>query len=94
MPNLTFLSNRVKGNGLALSFDTGNPTTPHFGIRAGNAQGSGVMISLPSFYGAVVGSSGTGGAFTLGTAAGITTDASKSGVIVENETRANYCIRY
>lgn len=75
----------VIGNGMALGLDTGS-TTPgaeHLGLRIGDGITSPVLTATTGNYGATVGSATTGTGTSEGLASGVTTDATKSGLITD-----------
>lgn len=83
----------VKGNGLGLGFDTGTTPYPNVGTRAGDGyQGSAFMSAIDA-YGKQVGDT-AGGGVAGGRVAGLTADASKSGVIVDKTVPAGYNLYY
>lgn len=74
----------VKGNGMALGFDTGI-TSPagyeHMGLRIGDGYQSTVLVATTGNYGATVGSATTGSGTANGRVGGVTTDSTKSGIV-------------
>ena len=99
LPNITFLSNKIKGNGITLGLTNGtaNGCLQTLSYAKGVTDGGTAMINELG-YGGNIGTPGAGGGFGAGfnqnICVGITTDSSKSGMIVEEESRANFCIRY
>lgn len=99
LPNITFLSNKIKGNGITLGLTNGtaNGCLQTLFFADSVTDGGTAMINELG-YGGNIGTQGAGGGtgagFNTNRCVGITTDPSKSGMIVEEEFRANFCIRY
>lgn len=75
----------VIGNGMALGFDTGS-TTPgyeHLGLKIGDGITSPTLTATTGNYGATVGAASTGNGSSEGLVGGVTTDATKSGLITD-----------
>ena len=81
----------AKGNGMALGFDTGI-TSPagyeHVGLRIGDGDYSSALVATNGNYGATVGSATTGSGTAKGLVGGITTDATKSGIVADKNATA------
>ena len=91
VPNITFLSNKIKGNGMTLGLTNG---TYEKGLSYSHYSNDWYGLTPSGQQNNAVGTSVSTETQGLGTAYGITTDPSKSGMIVEEEYRANFCIRY
>ena len=72
----------VIGNGKSLGFDTGVTGYLHVGIRAGDGGQSSVFVNATDAYGKNVGTTASSGIAT-GKVCGVTTDATKSGLIAD-----------
>lgn len=99
LPNITFLSNKIKGNGITLGLTNGtvNGCLQTLAYVNGVTDGGTAMINEIGYDGNIGTpgrGGGWGGGFDTKSCVGITTDSSKSGMIVEEESRANFCIRY
>ena len=83
----------VKGNGMGLGFDTGVTGYEHVGIRAGDSGTSPVFVNSTNAYGKNIGeTAGTG--IATGKVAGITTDPSKSGMVVDKTVPSGWNLYY
>lgn len=83
----------VKGNGMGLGFDTGVTGYEHVGIRAGDSGTSPVFVNSTNAYGKNIGeTAGTG--IATGKVAGITTDPSKSGIVVDKTVPSGWNLYY
>lgn len=71
----------IKGNGMALGFDTGVVGYEHMGLRIGDGYQSSALVAMTGNYGATVGAVSSGSGIATGRVGGITTDPTKSGVI-------------
>lgn len=77
----------VKGTGITLGLTNG---TDNYGI---GSDANAIMKGFPPNYGVAVGSS-VGGIAATNKSLGLTTDASKSGIIAENNTKEATSLRY
>lgn len=95
IPNKKYYTGGVKGNGISLGLSNG---TRNFGIHTGDAYySSGIMFAGTDWYGA--NKTQSSGAIATGNSGdtsilGITTDTSKSGIIVEPDTQISMIIKY
>ena len=78
---------------MGLDFDTGVTGYEHVGIRAGDSGTSPVFVNSTNAYGKNIGeTAGTG--IATGKVAGITTDPSKSGMIVDKTVPSGWNLYY
>ena len=94
LPNKKFLNEEVKGNGLALGLTNG---TANYGLYEGDTGGqsnSGALRAYGGAYGQTVPNVGTGAIAPVNQSIGITTDSSKSGIIVDSDSNIVYAIKY
>ena len=89
LPNKTYYSGNVKGSGLSLGLTDGNNTYGFYQTRntGTSTAAESYNRSLPS----------SGNNFTnvpYDSVIGITTDSSKSGIVVETDSQLKLCIKY
>lgn len=83
----------VKGNGLGIGFDTGITGYEHVGLRVGDGGQSGAFVSSVDAYGKNVGET-SGAGIAAGKVTGLTTDPSKSGIIVDKTVPEGWNLYY
>lgn len=93
LPEKYAYSGRVVGNGVGIGFHDGT-----FGFTLSplnTVTGNGYVTASKDGYGLAVGTRVTAnGTVAYGVVSGITTDASKSGVVCEKDTQVMVCIKY
>jgi hypothetical protein len=92
LPNLDFLLKEVKGNGMTLGVTDGTLFGGTYSQNGGTNSGC-FQISQGDF-GGQIGTSSSDSSFNNGKLIGITTDSSKSGIIVEINLNIHYCIKF
>ena len=98
LPDKNYYTGAVKGNGISLGWQGYNSYGQS--VTAGSVSyqraGSGNqdLFAAASAYGTTLGSGGGGATFKNDTSIGITTDSSKSGIIVEPDTQLKLCIKF
>jgi len=92
LPDKNNHTGRVVGNGMTLGLTDG---TNNWGSNINNNTGSPYLITATSQYGKTVGDTSTPSGFpTTYRVAGITTDPTKSGIIVEPDSELVVCIKF
>ena len=92
LPNKSYYSAGVKGNDIALGLTNG---TTNYGLMKQLAGNIGILQGATGYFGVNVGDNVSVGATpTNGQALGITTDSSKSGIVVEPDTQLKLIIKY
>lgn len=89
LPEKYIYAGRVYGSGISLGLTNG---TTNYGLAGSNGA---IFGGITGAYGQNVGGSAGGGNWSpTNTKYGVTTDASKSGIIVEKDTQLFYVIKY
>lgn len=92
LPDKNNHTGRVIGNGMVLGLNNG---TKNYGLSSGSGNSSGqYLMGADSDYGKNVGTARTGSATTNAINIGITTDPTKSGMIVETDADLVVCIKF
>lgn len=84
----------VKGNGMTLGFDTGTPAFPHLGILGGDGSLSSAIVGNTGVYGKPVNTNPSGSGLAQGHSIGVTTDPSKSGMVVDKTVPSGWNLYY
>ena len=86
LPDKSYYTGGVKGNGITIGLTDG---TKNYGF----AQAT-YLTTRDNFYGSSVGAWTSGSPIADGKSTGLTTDSSKSGIIVESDSQLKLCIKY
>lgn len=82
----------IKGNGKTLGFTNGST---NYGLSTGSVQSSSALnVAYVSAYGTSVNTSSSGTRPAIGITLGITSDSSKSGMVIDSSNQTRAIIKY
>ena len=91
LPNKIYYTGAIKGDGKTLGFTDGTNT---YGLEVSGNNPNNYLFRTGDYGKSVGASGGDGSTGTGGITYGITTDSSKSGMIVEPDSQIKLCIKY